>query len=96
MRWLKLCMPMAATYGVACIAALLGGARSPAAVFGLPLVFVSGWVFVGHLITLDDDASGGWSNPDRSIGLWRRSLFELVVKGIVFGVIAWAVIKLLG
>lgn len=26
----------------------------------------SGWVFFGHLVTADDDAPGGWSNPDGS------------------------------
>ncbi|MBW8897347.1 MAG: hypothetical protein JF619_04365 [Massilia sp.] len=25
------------------------------------------WAFVGHLITIDDDVPGGWSNPDGSI-----------------------------
>jgi hypothetical protein len=73
----------------------LGGMRSPIAILGLPLVFVSGWVFLGHLVTLDDDAPSGWSNPTRSTGVWRRSLLELVAKGMVFGVIAWAVFALM-
>ena len=25
------------------------------------------WAFVGHLITIDDDIPGGWSNPDGDI-----------------------------
>ena len=41
------------------------------------------WTFVGHLVTLDDDAEGGWSNPDSSRRFWQRSLFELIVKLLV-------------
>ena len=28
------------------------------------LIGFSAWVFVGHLVTADDDLPGGWSNPD--------------------------------
>ena len=86
---------MALVYLAGCIAVLLGGMRSPIAILGLPLVFVSGLVFVGHLVTLDEDAPGGWSNPARSTDLFRRSLLELVAKGAAFGVIAWAVFALM-
>ena len=38
------------------------------------------WAFAGHLITADDDAPGGWSNPDGSLPFpW----LELAVKSIV-------------
>jgi hypothetical protein len=40
---------------------------------------------LGHLITLDDDYPGEWSNPGRSRELWRTSLLELLGK---LGVIA--------
>ena len=37
------------------------------------------WAFVGHVITADDDASGGWSNPDGSLPFpWR----ELAAKAV--------------
>ncbi|MCS0585172.1 hypothetical protein NX784_26645, partial [Massilia pinisoli] len=38
------------------------------------------WAFAGHLITIDDDVPGGWSNPDGSIPFpWA----ELAIKGAV-------------
>ena len=43
------------------------------------------WSFIGHLITIDDDAPDGWSNPDGSIPfLWA----ELAIKAaILLGVL---------
>lgn len=41
----------------------------------------SGWIFLGHLITADDDAPGGFSNPDGSTAF---PLAELAIKGLVF------------
>lgn len=48
----------------------------------VPYIFTaigfSAWAFFGHLITADDDAPGGWSNPDGSLPFpWA----ELAVKG---------------
>ena len=38
------------------------------------------WAFVGHLITIDDDIPGGWSNPDGTLPFpWA----ELSIKGAV-------------
>jgi len=51
---------------------------------GIPSLVVSGWAFFGHLITLDDDAPGGFSNPESSSRIWRGSLIELLVKGALF------------
>lgn len=45
---------------------------------------LAGWVAVGHLITLDDDMPGEWSNPEGDIALWRSSLRVLAVKFAVF------------
>jgi hypothetical protein len=40
----------------------------------------SAWAFVGHLVTADDDAPGGWSNPDGSFPFpWA----ELATKGLI-------------
>jgi hypothetical protein len=45
------------------------------------LIVFSAWAFFGHLVTADDDAPGGWSNPDGSQPFpWR----ELAIKGIIF------------
>lgn len=41
------------------------------------------WAAIGHLVTLDDDASGGWSNPDNSKEVWRKSRRELILKFVV-------------
>lgn len=50
----------------------------------VPYIFTaigfSAWAFFGHLITADDDAPDGWSNPDGSLPFpWT----ELAVKGAV-------------
>ncbi|HVO25072.1 MAG TPA: hypothetical protein VMW56_15745 [Candidatus Margulisiibacteriota bacterium] len=44
---------------------------------------LAAWAAFGHLITLDDDEPGGWSNPEESKDLWRSSLLELAVKFVV-------------
>ncbi len=49
-----------------------------------------GWVFIGRLVTLDDDEPEGWSNPVDDGEVWRSSLRSLAVKGLVFGVIVVA------
>ena len=38
------------------------------------------WAFVGHVVTIDDDLLGGWSNPDGTIPFpWA----ELAIKAAV-------------
>ena len=38
------------------------------------------WAFVGHLVTIDEDIPGGWSNPDSIIPFtWA----ELAIKAAV-------------
>lgn len=53
--------------------------------FGVPYVYTisgfAGWLFLGHLITLDDDFPGGWSNPE---GAHLFPWGELALKGAVF------------
>jgi hypothetical protein len=41
------------------------------------------WLFAGHLITVDDEEPGGWSNPEGSRKIWNSSLFELAAKAAV-------------
>lgn len=45
---------------------------------------LAAWAAVGHLVTLDDDQPGGWSNPEGDTDLWRSSLRGLAVKFAVF------------
>ena len=45
------------------------------------------WIAFGHLITLDDDMPGEWSNPEGDKKLWRSSLVILAVKFLVFVVL---------
>ncbi|HEX6886086.1 MAG TPA: hypothetical protein VF530_22120 [Planctomycetota bacterium] len=54
-----------------------------------PTLFIAGWAAIGHLVTLDDDAPGGWSNPDGSTSFWRRSVVQLLLKFALFGVSLW-------
>jgi hypothetical protein len=49
-----------------------------------PALLLSGWACAGHLVTLDDDMRGGWSNPDGSRAVAYRSLGELFVKFVLF------------
>lgn len=46
-------------------------ALSLSAVWGVPYVYTligfSAWALLGHLLTVDDDMAGGWSNPDGSL-----------------------------
>jgi hypothetical protein len=58
---------------------------------GSPALVLTGWAFFGHLMTLDDDAPGGWSNPERSRRTWMRSLLNLAGLMVLFGVTCWAV-----
>ena len=44
------------------------------------IIGISALAVIGHLVTIDDDFMGGWSNPDNSVQFWKSSLFELVVK----------------
>jgi len=45
---------------------------------------LAAWVAFGHLITLDDDMPGEWSNPESDKKLWRKSLAVMAVKLLVF------------
>ncbi len=51
---------------------------------GVPYVYsvlgIAVLVFGGHLVTIDDDAPGGWSNPDGSKNVWAGSKLELLAK----------------
>lgn len=69
---------------VSALAAAMGRQSELAMWLGAPALFLSGWAFAGHLVTLDDDMPGEWSNPQGSNKLWHLSLGELSLKAVVF------------
>jgi hypothetical protein len=42
------------------------------------------WVAFGHLITVDDDMPGEWSNLEGDKKIWRSSLVTLLFKFLAF------------
>jgi hypothetical protein len=74
--------------------AFLLGARSVGNWMGGLALVLSGWVAIGHLVTLDDDMPGGWSNPGRSQALWFKSLGQLAIKVVVFVGVWWLFVTL--
>lgn len=57
------------------VAVILSGLWNVPYVF--TLIGFSAWAFLGHVVTLDDDLPGGWSNPDGTLpSPWR----ELALK----------------
>jgi hypothetical protein len=59
---------------------------------GIPALLLTGWSFFGFLVTLDDDAPGGWSNPEGSRKFWYRSLKALATLLAVFLATCWIVV----
>ncbi len=49
------------------------------------LIGFSAWALLGHLVTADDDAPGGWSNPD---GSHPFPWVELLIKAVVLGALS--------
>ncbi len=76
-------LSLLATAYVVAVAMHLWGKDDWAKVFGTPALIMAGWATLGHLVTLDDDSPGGWSNPDGSRALWYRSLGELLIKTVI-------------
>jgi hypothetical protein len=76
--------------------AFLVGAHSVGNWLGGLALILSGWAVIGHLVTLDDDMPGGWSNPDRSRALWSKSLGQLAIKMVIFGGVLWLFVVLQG
>ena len=69
---------------VCSLGALLLGAHDLGASSTWPALVLAGWAFGGHLVTLDDDAPGGWSNHEGSAEYWHASLRQLAIKFFVF------------
>lgn len=77
-KWIFVASLLAATV------AMFMGHQSQARYIAAPALVFSGWVALGHLVTLDDDAPGEWSNPEGSKAIWCRSRVQLIVKIVVF------------
>jgi len=75
---------------LAAAVAMFMGYQSPAKYIAAPALVFSGWAALGHLVTLDDDAPGEWSNPEGSKATWHRSIGELIIKIVVFAAVGIA------
>jgi hypothetical protein len=60
------------------------GARTAGTWAASPGLLLSGVALLGHVVTLDEDAKGGWSNPNNSLTVWRTSLLHLAVQFAAF------------
>lgn len=61
--------------------------RTVGAIIAVALTALIGWAFFGHIVTIDDDMPGEWSNPGRSRSVWYKSLLELLVKFIILALV---------
>lgn len=51
----------------------------------------SAWAFVGHLVTADDDAPGGWANVDSSLSFPWMELAITALVLVALCLLAWLV-----
>jgi hypothetical protein len=61
---IALCL-FVASLAASILASVLFGARE-ALCYDLPALLLAAWAALGHLVRIDDDAEGGWSNPNGS------------------------------
>ncbi len=81
-RYLAIWLSVAAT----AVVALSYFARVP---YIYSVCGLAAWIAFGHLITIDDDAPGGWSNPENSKSIWHDSLIELLIKfAVLLGLVS--------
>ena len=73
------------------LAVRLFGRPDLRALMGIPALLLTAWAFFEYLVTLGDDAPGGWSNPEGSRQFWYRSLLQLAVLLALFGFTCWIV-----
>lgn len=78
---------------VAAAVAYRVGAQSVGNWITVPALLLSGWGVIGHLVTLDDDKPGEWSNPSESRPFWHRSLVTLTLKFSIAGAFLWLLIS---
>lgn len=54
------------------------------------LIGFAAWALLGHLITIDDDLPGGWSNPQGEAPFpWRELLIKAVLLTSLLAIAAW-------
>jgi predicted membrane metal-binding protein len=56
--------------------------------FAFSFAFVTVFLSIGHVISMDDDLKGGWNNPDGDRNIINRSICELLLK-VIFSIITW-------
>lgn len=81
-----------ASMAASLLASVVFGSRA-ALWCGMPALLISAWAALGHLVTLDDEATGGWSSPGSSSQVWFQSLGELAVKILIALFVAWLVVS---
>jgi len=59
--------------------------------YAVGLLGLLAWATLGHLVTLDDDMPGGWSNPEESKEIWRLSVAGLATKAGLLALVFWLV-----
>jgi hypothetical protein len=79
----KLLIGVGAISVMACLVSIALGKTSLSGWLGAPSVVISAWTFGGHLVTLDDDFPGGWSNQEGSRSALTQSLWALAFKALV-------------
>ena len=72
----------------------LVGAQQHVLAVATPALIIAAWASFGHLITIDDDFRGGFSNPDGDPEIQRSSLAELSIKFAVLVAVALFVLAL--
>ena len=82
---------LAASLAASLLASVVFGSQT-ALWCGVPALLISAWAALGHLLTLDDEAARGWSNPSGSSQGWFQSLGELAIKIFVVLLVAWLVV----
>lgn len=67
-------------------AIMLATSLALSVIWQVPYIYTAtgfaGWIFGGHLVTIDDDWKNGWSNPD---GAKPFPWSELLIKASIFG-----------
>ena len=73
--------------------AALMRAREWAISLGAPALIMLGLAAMGHLITLDDDFPGGWSNPTNSLKFTFKSVGLLALETVAFALLFWLIVR---
>jgi len=80
----KIVLGVAAVSYIGSGIAFLLGTYSIGRLLVVPALLVAGWALLGHFVTLDEDMSGQWSNPEGSRRVAVSSVAELCAKLAAF------------